>query len=87
MTMTNKTPLFSRHQPGGVFTIVNETLTTGSIFFVHSGTGVNALGGGRNPDAPLATLDYAIGLCTANKGDMIFVMPGHAETLDRKSVV
>lgn len=80
MTMTNKTPLFSRHQPGGVFTIVNETLTTGSIFFVHSGTGVNALGGGRNPDAPLATLDYAIGLCTANKGDMIFVMPGHAET-------
>lgn len=78
--MTNKTPLFSRHQPGGVFTVVNETLTTGNIFFVHSGTGVNAVGGGRNPDAPLATLDYAIGLCTANQGDMIFVIPGHAET-------
>lgn len=81
MTMTNKTPLFSRHQPGGVFTVVNETLTTGNIFFVHSGTGTNSVGGGRNPDAPLATLDYAIGLCTANQGDMIFVMPGHAETI------
>lgn len=76
-----KTPLFSRQQSGGVFTIVNETLTTGEFFFVHSGTGTNSVGGGRNPDAPLATLDYAIGLCTANKGDMIQVMPGHAETL------
>ena len=76
-----KTPLFVRKQPGGMFAVVNETLTTGSIFFVDSATGVNAVGGGRNPDAPLATLDYAIGLCTANKGDMIYVMPGHAETI------
>ena len=30
--------------------------------------------------APLATLDYAVGLCTASKGDVIYVMPGHAET-------
>lgn len=76
-----KTPLFARKQSGGMFAVVNETLTTGEIFFVHSGTGVNAAGGGRNPDAPLATLDYAIGLCTANKGDMIYLMPGHAETI------
>lgn len=76
-----KTPLYVRKQPGGMFAVVNETLTTGEIFFVHSGTGTNAVGGGRNPDAPLATLDYAIGLCTANKGDMIYLMPGHAETI------
>jgi len=76
-----KTELFVRQQPGGMFSVINESLTTGSIFFVHSGTGTNAAGGGQNPDAPLATLDYAIGLCTASKGDTIYVMPGHAETI------
>lgn len=64
-----------------MFAVVNETLTTGSIFFVDSATGTNSAGGGQNPNAPLATLDYAIGLCTANKGDMIYLMPGHTETI------
>lgn len=76
-----RTPLYVRKQSGGMFSVVNETLTTGNIFFVHSGTGTNSVGGGQNPDAPLATLDYAIGLCTASQGDMIYVMPGHAETI------
>lgn len=76
-----RTPLSVRKQPGGLFAVVNDTLSTGEFFFVHSGTGTNAAGGGRNPDAPLATLDYAIGLCTASKGDTIYVMPGHTETI------
>jgi len=76
-----KTALFVRKQSGGVFTVANESLSTGEILFVHSGTGVNAVNGGRNPDAPFATLDYAIGRCTASKGDTIYVMPGHAETI------
>lgn len=54
--------------------------TTGSVFFVHSGTGSNG-NNGTSADRPLATIDYAIGLCTANKGDVIVVMPGHAETI------
>jgi hypothetical protein len=78
--MGAKTELFARHQPGGVFTITNEKMTTGEMFFVCSVTGTDAAGGGNNPDAPLATLDYAIGLCTASKGDQIILMPGHAET-------
>lgn len=76
-----KSPLFVRKQVGGVFLATDESETTGEIFFVHSGTGTNAAGGGRNPDKPLATIDYAIGLCTASKGDRIYVMPGHAETI------
>jgi len=76
-----KTELFVRKQPGGMFAVVREDLTTGEIFFVHSGTGANAAGGGRNPDSPLATIDYAVGLCAADKYDRIYVMPGHAETL------
>jgi hypothetical protein len=55
-------------------------LTTGKFFFVHSGTGSNG-NAGKEPKRPLATIDYAIGLCTADKGDTIIVMPGHAETV------
>lgn len=55
--------------------------TTGNVFFVDSGKGANAGGNGKSADTPFATLDYAIGQCTASNGDMIVVMPGHAETL------
>jgi len=64
-----------------MFAVVNESITTGNIFFVDSGTGTNGAGYGRNPDAPTATIDYAVGLCTANNGDIIYVMPGHAEVV------
>ncbi len=76
-----KTPLFVNKQPGGMFAIINETLSTGSYWFVDSSTGTDQAGSGQNPSDPVATLDYAIGLATASKADMIFVMPGHAETL------
>jgi hypothetical protein len=76
-----KTELFVRKQSGGMFAVVNEALTTGSVFWLHAGTGTDAAGFGQNPDAPVATLDYANGLCTASKGDRIYAMPGHAETL------
>ena len=79
--MANRTALFSRNQPGGVFTIENMAEHPGDIFFVHSGTGTDGAGYGKNPDAPTATIDYAVGLCTASQGDVIYVMPGHAETV------
>ena len=84
-----KAPLFSRQQPGGVFTVVEERMTTGNIWFVDSGsaTGSDASGYGHNPDAPFATLDYAVGQCTANNGDTIYVMPGHTEDLSADSAV
>jgi hypothetical protein len=59
----------------------DQSISTGARLFVDSATGTDAAGYGNSPDAPLATLDYAIGLCTANKGDIIYLMPGHAETL------
>lgn len=81
--MPNRTALFSRRQPGGVFTIQDQREHPGSIFFVDSShaAAANAAGGGQNPDTPLATIDYAIGLCTASKGDVIYVMPGHTESV------
>jgi len=79
--MTTRTALFSRKQSGGMIAIEDMSVSTGARFFVDSSTGANSVGGGRNPDAPLATIDYAIGLCTAGEGDIIFVMPGHAENV------
>ncbi|MAH45859.1 hypothetical protein CMI37_08510 [Candidatus Pacearchaeota archaeon] len=79
-----KTALFSRKQSGGVFSIEDQTLSTGDRWFVDSNTGTDGAGYGQNPDKPVATLDYAIGLATTNKGDIIFVMPGHTETLTSK---
>jgi len=54
---------------------------TGSVFFVKSGSGADNTGQGKDPNNPFATVDYAIGQCTASKGDTIYVMPGHTETL------
>lgn len=52
--------------------------TTGDYYFVDdSGSNAND---GLDPDHPVATIDYANGLCTADHGDVIIVMPGHAET-------
>lgn len=57
----------------------------GNVFYVSSSTGTNSTGYGRSPDAPLASIDYAVGLCTANNDDVIVVMPGHAETISAAS--
>lgn len=76
------TKLYVRKQSGGMFAVTDRAnAPSGSIFWVHSGTGTDSAGYGRNPDAPTATLDYAIGLCTASKGDVIYLMPGHAENI------
>lgn len=59
----------------------------GKVFWVNS-TSVLAPGGtgssNSNPGTyqrPFATIDYAVGKCTANRGDIIMVMPGHSETI------
>lgn len=51
------------------------------VFYVHSGDGVDTnLRDGQSWNAPFASLDYAIGKCTASEGDVIVLRPGHAET-------
>ena len=67
--------------PGGVTIHNMPVLNTygGNVFWVNSNGGSNGNKGTRN--RPFATLDYAIGRCTANNGDIILVMPNHAETI------
>lgn len=75
-----RTALFARSKPGAIFTIADIEQHPGEIYFVDSGSGSDAAGYGGSPDAPVASLDYAIGLCTASQGDVIYLMPGHTET-------
>lgn len=75
-----RTALFARSRPGGVFTIDDLAEHPGEILFVHSGTGSSS-NDGSSPDSPMATVDQAINRCTAGKGDVIYVLPGHAETI------
>lgn len=65
----------------------------GKVFFVNNSSvladgGINGSDG--NPGTylkPFSTIDYAIGRCTAGRGDIIFVMPGHAETIGSAAAV
>ena len=65
----------------------------GKVFWVYNGT---ALQGGQRGgsdsnkgtyDSPFSTIDYAVGQCTANRGDIIFVKPGHAETISSAAII
>ena len=52
----------------------------GSLFYVDATNGDDTFDG-KSWKKAKATIDAAIGLCTANKGDRILVAPWHAETI------
>jgi len=54
-----------------------------TTFYVDSGAdnAGDTTDHGLSPTFPFATIDYAIGQCTASQGDIILVAPGHAETI------
>lgn len=83
--MADKSELFVNKQSGGMHVVTSERTTTGDIFFVNSATGVDAATHGRHPDAPYASLAYAGLLATlgpkADRQDIIYLMPGHTETV------
>lgn len=64
---------------------VNDVIA-GDVYFVGATAGLswvagsNSTGNGQK-ETPFATIDYAIGKCTANNGDVIYVLPGHTENL------
>jgi len=51
----------------------------GNVFWVDSVHGADTGKGTHNQ--PFGTIDYAIGRCTADNGDIIMVKAGHAETI------
>ena len=72
-------PLTQSH-PGKIFWVNNSTvLGKGAVGGSDSGLGTFT--------RPFSTIDYAIGRCTASRGDIIAVMPGHAESLSEASAI
>lgn len=66
--------------PGGV-AVSNMPLVgvrPGNIFWVDSGSSLSSQGTFKQP---FSTIDEAVGACTANNGDVIFVAPGHTESV------
>lgn len=61
--------------PGLVFWVSNNT--TGLLAGQRGGSDGNR----GTFDSPFATLNYAMTQCVANRGDIIFIKPGHAETI------
>lgn len=61
--------------------------TSGKYFFVNNSTGVDSPSYGTTIEKPFATIDYAIGKCTANASDVIVVLPGHSETSSANGTV
>ena len=76
-------PLFSRHHPGGVYTIAGIDEVPGDVWFVDSNctNASDASGYGTNPQTPFATLAYAFSSDSVTSGDIVYLMPSHAETI------
>jgi len=53
-----------------------------NVYWVQStATGATDTATAGTKEQPFATIDYAVGRCTANKGDVILALPGHVETI------
>ena len=61
--------------------VADSRFAPNNVYFVNSTTGTDSASAGQSPDTPFDTIDYAIGQCTASKGDVILVMPEHVETI------
>jgi hypothetical protein len=60
---------------------VESSIGTGSKFYVDSGVATGGDSSGSSWTNAVTTIDAAIGLCTASRGDYIYVAPGHAEAI------
>lgn len=72
-------PLTTQITPGGPSIL--RPAGIGSIFFVSSGGGGSTTSGGLSPQSAFTTITAALAACTADVGDVIYLMPGHAEII------
>lgn len=79
--LTNGFKFIPRHFAGFL-----NSLYYGKVFYVDSVNGSD-LNSGRIPSKAFATLQAAINASTANKAEVIILLPGHAETLTTASAI
>lgn len=82
VAMTN----YPKDVPGGLSVRGMPILNSypGSVFWVASGGSDGAKG---DFERPFGTLDYAIGRCTSDKGDIILVKPGYVGTVSSAGAI
>lgn len=73
-------PLAQTH-PGRAFWVSNNT--TGLLAGQKGGSDGNR----GDFNAPFATLSYALTQCVANRGDIVFIKPGHTETVSSAGAI
>lgn len=73
--------MLGRFIPSNVGIVDNAAI--GRTFYVNNAASNegDTLGGGTGWHNPLASIGYALSQCVANRGDVIYVGPGHAETI------
>ncbi len=67
--------------PGRIFWVNGSTVIPNKGIAGVDGGGSNTRPGTGSYKRPFATIDYAIGRCTANRGDVVAVMPGYSQNL------
>src|SRR3990167_2890165 len=89
---------FSRFRDGiSVNGVTMQVPHTGRTYYVNNSTTAaelqeGAIGGsdgndGLTPERPLATIDAAINKCSAGRGDTIFVLAGHTESVTNATTI
>ena len=79
-----RSPQFAQNQAGGAFAYADIRRHPADVWFVDSTNttnGADAVGYGQNPDMPFLTLHYANTQAADSVGDVIYLMPGHVETV------
>ncbi len=82
-----RNPMFSEWEQGSLAIVDEDAATTARYIYCHSGTGTDEAGAGIFPDKPVATIDYAISLGRASRGDTVIVMEGHAENITTATAI
>ena len=65
---------------GAALALASPLLTSGSVWYVHSGTGRDGATYGKDRLTPLATLEYCMGTMAYASHDIVVLMSGHTET-------
>ena len=79
--MATATQVSQTTSTGSIPTVgINQVYTTGALLHVDSNNGA-ATNNGLTPNQAVLTIAQAITLATANAGDVILLLPGHAESI------
>lgn len=81
--MPTRTTLFALRQPGGVLSVIDLEEHPRNVWYVDAAAtgGANTVGHGQSPDTPFLTLAYAFSSDLMSAGDVVYLMPGHTESV------